>query len=74
MAVPGSAQHDIYLKAQQQQKAPYPTCRGTNVGIHKETIEHGGIFIDQFHVSSFKELAGTKTQESLLESNDEQSS
>lgn len=74
MSVLCSAQHYTYLKAQQQQKAPYPTCRGTNVGIYKETIKHGGIFIDEFHVSSFKELAGNKTPESLLESNDEQSS
>jgi len=62
-------------KAQLQQgKAPYPTCCGTDIGIHKETIKHGGIFIDQLHISSFKELVGNNTQKSLLESNDEQSS
>lgn len=30
----------------QQGKAPYPTRCGTDIGIHKEAIEHGGIFID----------------------------
>lgn len=36
-------------------QGPYPSCRA-HIGVHEETVEHGGFFINQLHISPFKKL------------------
>lgn len=37
----------------------YPSGRA-HIGVHEKTIEHGGFFIDQLHISPFKKLKGKR--------------